>query len=258
MVNICPKIFSRNEIMKLNKVLILFLALLFSSSVANAQRTEITISLNEQFFDTLLDAIYQNAAPPEFSLSENIINRRDAESQRNTTKGSHVSAFSAQENSASRRLRVENPSCSETIRLLRELNGVRTAVRFRDGKIYAPLAFSGNYNPPLIGCVDFAGWAEANVNLEFDQAGQRLIARVNVLNVSLNGSGGVGGSVIARLVQSSIDKKINPVEIIRLDKVSFVFPIQNSGNLKMKAVGIRHEILNGMLNVHVAYEFVKA
>lgn len=230
---------------------------LFFSAV-NAQRTEVTITLNEQFFDVLLDAIYQNAAPPEFPLSQNIINRRDAGSQRNTTKGLYVSAFSAQETSEPPRLRVENSACSETIRLLRELNGVRTAVRFRDGKIYAPLAFSGDYNPPLIGCVDFAGWAEANVNLEFDQAGQRLIARVNVANVLLNGSGGIGGSVIARLVQSSIDKKINPVEIIRLDKMSFVFPIQNSGNLKMKAVGIRHEILNGMLNVHVAYEFVKA
>lgn len=243
--------------MKLNKFLSLFLALLFSVSIVNAQRTEITISLNEQFFDTLLDAIYQNAAPPEFPLSENI-NRRDPETPRITTNDLRASAFSVRKNSVSPRLRIEKPACSETIRLLRELNGVRTAVRFRDGKIYAPLAFSGNYNPPLIGCVDFAGWAEANVNLEFDQTGQRLIARVNVLNVSLDGSGGIGGSVIARLVQSSIDKKINPIDLIRLDKVSFMVPIQNSGNVKMKAVGIRHEILNGVLNVHIAYEFVKA
>jgi hypothetical protein len=58
-------------------------------------------------------------------------------------------------------------------------------------------------------------------------------------------------------VQSSIDRKINPIEIIKLDKVSFIVPIQNSGNLRMKAVGIRHEITNGVLNVRVAYQFLK-
>ncbi len=95
-------------------------------------------------------------------------------------------------------------------------------------------------------------------SLEFDLTNQRLIARANVLKVSLTGTGGVGGNVIARLIQSSIDKRINPIEIIRLDKLSFVVPIQNSSNLKMKAVGIRHEITNGVLSVYVAFEFLKA
>ena len=87
------------------------------------------------------------------------------------------------------------------------MNGVRTAVRFRDGKILAPLAFSGSYNPPFVGCVPFSGWAESVIDLEFDQNSQRLIARARVLNVNLNGTGGIGGSVVAKLVQGSIDKK---------------------------------------------------
>ena len=37
---------------------------------------------------------------------------------------------------------------------LREMNGVRTAVRFREGKVYVPLAFSGMYSPPFVGCVE--------------------------------------------------------------------------------------------------------
>jgi hypothetical protein len=63
--------------------------------------------------------------------------------------------------------------------------------------------------------------------------------------------------VIARLVQNSIDKKVNPIEIIRLDKVSFAVPMQNGNTLKMKATGMRHEIENGVLKIYVAYEFVK-
>lgn len=224
---------------------------LFSN--ANAQRAEITISLNEQFFDTFLDALYQHSSPPEFPLSQIDLNRRDAETPRReiaATRPGSILPASYSVNSSQ--------TCNESIKMLREMNGVRTAVRFREGKIYLPLAFSGSYSPPFIGCVDFAGWAEANVDLEFDQPGQRLVARTTVQNVSLNGTGGVGGGVIAKMVQGSIDKKINPLEIIRLDKVSFLVPIQNSGNLRMRAVGIRHEIVNGALNVHIAYEFVKA
>jgi hypothetical protein len=121
----------------------------------------------------------------------------------------------------------------------------------------APLAFSGNYNPPFIGCVSFAGLAETVIDLEFDQQNQRLVARARVLNVSLNGTGGVGGSVIAKLVQSSIDKKVNPIELFRTDKVSFMLPVQNNTTLRMKAVGVRYEITNGGVNIHIAYEFAK-
>lgn len=219
------------------------LAVFLFATAASAQRAEVTITLNEQFFDAFLDAIYRNAAPPEFPLAAN--KPPVATTAANTL--SFGSSF----------LR-EAQVCNESIRLLREGNGVRTAVRFRDGKIYAPLAFSGSYNPPLIGCVDFGGWAEANIALEFDKDNQKLIGRITVSNVVMNGTSGIGGGMIARMIQSSIDRKANPIEILRLDKVSFVVPIQNSSSLKMNAVGIRHEVLNGSLAVHIAYEFVKA
>jgi hypothetical protein len=201
-----------------------------------AQRTEITITLNEQFFDTVIDALFQGGGPPEFSLAA-------SQGTRDGVRFSNA-AFGASE-------------CRETIRLSRENEGVRTAVRFREGRISAPLAFNGSYNPPLVGCVDFAGWAETNIDLEFDQQGQRLVATARVSDVSLNGTGGLGGSVIARMVQSAIDRKVNPIEVIRLDKISFMLPIQNSGNLRMRAVGVRHELANGAINVHIAYELTK-
>ncbi len=212
------------------------LVIFFIVTGASAQKPELTITLNEPFFDALLDSVFKNFDAPEFSI---------AASSDKVKRPANSSAF------------ISDETCKETIQLLRENNGVRTTVRFRDGKIYAPLAFTGNYSPPFVGCVGFSGYAETNIDLEFDQDSQRLIARAKVLNVALNGTGGVGGGVVAKLVQSSIDKKINPIEIIRMDKLSFLVPVQNGASLRMKAVGMRHEIGNGILNVIVAYEFTK-
>ena len=141
---------------------------------------------------------------------------------------------------------------------MRESGGVRTAVRFRDGKIIAPLAFSGSYDPPLVGCVDFSGTADTAIDLQFDEFNQRLTARAKVSNVSLNGTGGLGGSLVARMVQGSIDKKINPIEVVTLDKMSFAVPIQNKPGLRMKATGIRYAVTGNTLSVFVAYEFLRA
>jgi hypothetical protein len=200
---------------------LIFILILFVS-FAKAQQTEITIQLSEQFFDTLLDATFKNLKQPEFSLAE------------------------------------ATTDCSQKLTLQREMNGVRTAVRFRDGKIYAPIAFTGNYNFPLVGCTEFSGYAETNLNLEFDKNSQTLQGRATVLNVQLNEVPKLGGSILAKLIQSSIDKKINPIQILKTDKLSFILPIQENGNLNMRATNVRHEIGNGFLNVIIGYEFLKA
>ncbi|MEP6787368.1 MAG: hypothetical protein ABJB40_02975 [Acidobacteriota bacterium] len=198
------------------------LAVFLLFSAANAQKAEVTISLNEAFFDALLDSIFKNFEPPAFPIVEN-----------------------------------KSSGCDESIKILREMNGVRTAVRFREGKIYMPLAFSGSYAPPFVGCLDFAGWAEASLDLEFDQNGQRLVGRARVLNVNLNGTGGFGSGAITKMIQNSIDKKLNPIEILTFDKISFGVPVQKSGNLRMKAVGVRPELGSGVVNIHIDYEFLK-
>ncbi len=223
------------------------LLLLTFFSTAFSQKAEVTISLNEAFFDAALEALFANGAPLEFSIAENVPG--SGESSRANTN-----AFSFAP-SASQPLRGSNPACAETIKIHREVNGVRTAVRFRDGKILAPLAFAGNYNPPFVGCVAFSGWAETVIELEFDQNAQRLVARARVLNVNLSGTGGLGGSVVAKLVQSSIDKKINPIELFQLNKLSFTVPVRGSSEIQMRATGIRHELQNGAINVIVSYEF---
>ena len=230
--------------------------ILLSTIFANGQKAEVTVSLNEAFFDALLDSIYQNFDPPQFSIAQNDTNREGA-GTRSVSEFNFMPAVFVHEEPAKAGGNVNKGYCDESIKILREANGVRTAVRFREGKIYVPLAFSGNYNAPFAGCLEFGGWAEANLDLEFARASQRLIGRVRVLNVSLNGTGGVGGTLIAKMLQGSIDKKMNPIEILSLDKVSFGFPVQKSGNLRMKAVGMRPELSNGALNVVVEYQFLK-
>lgn len=231
---------------ELKRVLSLIFTMCVLASFANAQKAEVAITLNEQFFDALLDAIFQYTAPPEFPIGKMALS--DYQNSGQSYPGSAAlfgSSF------------APGPPCNESVRLLRETNGTRTTVRLRDGRITAPIAFSGSYNPPFVGCVDFAGIAETNIDIEFDANAQRLIGRAKISSVVLNGSGGMGGSLIARMVQGSLDKKINPLEIIKTDKLSFVVPVQNSGSLKMKATGLRHEIGSGSLNIFIAYEFQK-
>ncbi|MEP6901597.1 MAG: hypothetical protein ABJA66_07595 [Actinomycetota bacterium] len=234
----------------MKKISGLILLVLLLASLAPAQQAEVTIQLNEQFFDALLDAIFKNTNPPEFPLS---INSRKPPVP---SPKSLVSSFTKDQKPKTES-RKPNAVCNDSIKLQREVDGTRTAVRFREGRILAPIAFTGTYNPPFIGCLDFAGVAETTIELEFDAQKQALIGRAKVLNVNLSGAGGIGSGLLARMVQSSIDKKINPIQILQMDKISFVVPIQNSGSLKMKAVGIKHEIANGALNVRISYEFEK-
>ncbi len=218
---------------------------------AYGQRTEITISLGEQFFETVIDSVFAHAAPPEFSIAGN-------SSKTGPLANEPWSALTTSYPASFLPKSSPEPACKESITLRRDNAGIRTAVLFRDGRITAPLAFSGGYNPPLVGCVQFAGLADTTLDLEFDEPGQRLIARARVTNVNLNGTGGVGGSVIARLVQSSIDRKINPIEMISLDKLSFLLPLQGDSKMRMVAKAIRPEVHPGRLDIHVAYEFTKA
>jgi hypothetical protein len=216
---------------------LVFLLFVFAAA-GRAQTAEVSLRLDEKFFDALLEAIFKGTNPPEFPLS---FNRSDSSSSESLVSNLFGPSSST--------------ACAETVKLRREVDGTATAVRFRDGRISAPIAFTGNYNPPLIGCVDFAGVAQTEIALEFDREKQALVGRAKVNEVNLSGTGGIGSGLLARMVQSSIDRKINPINILQMERVSFTVPIQNSGSLNMKAIGIRHEVAAGALNVFVTYEF---
>ncbi len=206
---------------RLISIVVLLCAL---SGFAAAQKTEVKITLHEQFFDALLEAVFTHLDDPSVAIKEN---------------------------------GKSGGACSQTIRLKKEMDGVKTAVRFRQKKIYAPIAFEGNYKVPLLGCIDFQGWAEANIELSFDKKKNALVGRAKVLKVNLSGSNGIASGLLARFVQGSIDEKINPIEIIKMDKLSFITPVQAVGKLKMEATEVKHTVNNGSLDIVISYKFSK-
>ena len=102
----------------------------------------VVVGLEQSFVDAVLATTFSGLGTPTFQLGQT---RNGAE-------------------------RVENAAlqggCTNTITLLPEGSGAKTGVQFRNGNIYAPLAFTGSYN--LAGsCMQFKGWAQTSIKLYF-------------------------------------------------------------------------------------------
>ena len=206
---------------------------------------EATVTLNEQFLNALLDAMFTRLRAPSFPLS--ISSADPKNSQPPAPPASNSLGPASQGN------------CASVIVLEREMNGVKTAVRFENGRIVAPLAFTGSYSTGLLGCMRFEGWADTNINLEFDRARQVLSARVDVVDIHLNGIPSLANGLIVGLVQSAIDQRINPVEILKAEQLTTRVPIAAAGGaLRLRAKELRPEIVPGSLRLHIIYEFVPA
>lgn len=224
---------------------------------------EVTVTLNEQFLNSFLDTMFTRLRPPKFPLSLTSIEPQQQEEARPATVASsnsqtthHPASVSVKPSSKSP---LEAAQCASVIVLEREVGGVRTTVKFENGKITAPLAFSGSYAVALLGCIHFQGWAETTIRLDFDRTRQVLSARVEVEDIHLNGVPGLASGVILGLVQNSIDQRINPVEILPASQLSARIPIAAAGGaLRLIAKEVRPEVVPGALRLHIMYEFAKA
>jgi hypothetical protein len=231
-----------------------------SRQVSAAPAAEATVTLNEQFLNSFLDAMFTRLRGPQFPLSLASAEPQPAK----PVAAAHESQQTAHhQNSlplkASPKSRAESAQCASVIVLEREVSGVRTAVRFENGRISAPLAFSGSYAVALLGCIHFQGWAETTIKLDFDRARQVLSARVEVEDIHLNGVPGLASGVIVSLVQNSIDGRINPVEILPASQLSARIPIAAAGGaLRLMAKEVRPEVVPGALRLHIIYEFAPA
>jgi hypothetical protein len=201
-------------------------------STANGQaKSEVTISVNEQFLNSFLDAMFTNLKAPSAPL---VITPADKE-----------------------RTPAESYGCPSAIMLEREEGGVRTAVKLEQGKITAPLAFSGSYNSTLLGCIAVRGWANTTWKLEFDRSRQALLARVQVEDIRLTNVPALATSSLVKVVQSAIDNRINPLEIFKLDQLTARVPVAPAGGaLRLRAKEVQPEIIPGSLLLHVTYEFL--
>jgi hypothetical protein len=199
-------------------------------SVARAERVspagEVIVVLNEEFLNSLLVAVASQPEPPSFPLSKGGDGRG---------------------------------KCASHVQLLRESAGTRTGVRFVEGSITAPVAFRGSYDAPLVGCLNFEGWADTAFQLEFDQSRQTLNARVTVRDLKLKKvpTSLLGGGLTG-LVQDAIDGRVNPVEILRAEQLGARVPVTRGDELRLRARDVRHEIVGKELRLHIVYELVQA
>ncbi len=208
---------------------------------------EVTVTLNEQFFNSLLDVIFTRLRAPSFPLS---ITRAEPKKNRPAWAAWGQPAPSLSHSS------LQPGVCDSVVTLEREVNGVKTAVRFENGRVVAPLAFSGSYSVALIGCINFQGWADTVITLSFDRERQVLSARVTIVDIHLSNIPSLASGAIVGLVQSSIDRRINPVEILQAAQISPLVPIAVSGGaLRLRATEIRPEVKPGALSLHIFYEF---
>jgi len=164
------------------------------------------IALKQDFFNEALGAIFRGTNGPAFPL-------RVAEADRSPAIGP-VYAQASQ--------------CDGTIHIIPEGSGVRTGVKFENGRIAAPLAFSGSYNS-VFGCFQFTGWAQAEMDLRFDAEQQAVYGRINVQTVNLDGVNPLVSGIVTPLVQSSINSRVNPIPILRGENISFDLPIKSAG-----------------------------
>jgi hypothetical protein len=224
--------------LKVRKRLVFIILLVFSTSAlaqesnatrgrraGNAPAAEATVTVNEQFLNSFLTAIFDNLQEPSMPL---------------TTGGAPAGP------------------CASEIRLKREVGGVRTAVHFENGRIVGPLAFAGAYNASLLGCIEFSGWADSEVNLEFSSDRRALVARFYLRQIHLNDVPPIANGPLLNMVQTAIDRRYNPVDLFTLDQLSTSVNIQPAkGALKLRAREIRPEITPAGLTLHITYEFVK-
>src|SRR5256885_49063 len=137
--------------------------------MSNAPAAEATITVNEQFLNSFLTAIFDNLQEPSMPLTIGGI------------------APSAQ--------------CASEIRLKREVEGVRTAVHFENGRIVGPLAFAGAYSSSLLGWVEFTGDADSELTFEFSRERRAGLARFRLREIHLNNTPGMPNDPLLKIVQ---------------------------------------------------------
>ena len=187
---------------------------------------EATLSVNEQFLNSFLTAMFDNLQEPAMPL----------------TIGGATSSS----------------ECASEIRLKREANGVRTAVHFEQGKITGPLAFAGAYNSTLLGCVSFTGWADSQLQMEFSRERRAVLARFLLRDIHLNNTPQMLNAPLLKMVQNAIDSRYNPIELFTPEQLSTRANIKPAGGaLRLEATEVRPEITPTELTLHITYRFVR-
>jgi len=193
----------------------------------------VVVSLTSGFIDGLLETIFKDLGAPSFHLA----------------RGSFETDVATMTQAAFQQ------GCTNTITLAPAGSNVKTEVQFTNGKVQAPLAFSGSYN--LLGnCMQFKGWAQTSIGLRFDQASQTVYGQLDVEGVNLEGVNPVANNFVTVFVRNAIDQRVNPLELIRAQQLQLMIPVKASnGAVQAHVKDVRAEMLDGALRMHISYEF---
>jgi len=188
----------------------------------------VVIALEQSFVDAIMATTFSGLGTPTFQLGQN----DDGRFERALFQG----------------------GCTNEITLLPEGSGAKTGVQFRKDTINAPMAFTGSYN--LGGCIQFKGWAQTSIKLQFDQEKQTVFGYVNVEGVNLEGVNPIANNFVTVFVQGAINQKVNPLVLVSEPQLSLMIPVKASnGAVKARAKDVRAEILDGSLKLYLTYEF---
>jgi len=193
----------------------------------------VTVSLDQGFVDAVLGTTFSGLGSPTFKLSQ----ANDAGVETITPA-------------------LFQGGCENTITILPEGSGAKTGVQFKAGSIAAPMVFSGSYN--LMGnCMQFKGWAQTSIQLQFDQPKQTVYGYVKVDGVNLEGVAPMANAFVTVFVQNAINQRVNPLVLVNERQLSLLVPVKAAnGSVKAEAKDVRAEILEGALRLHVTYDFV--
>jgi hypothetical protein len=191
----------------------------------------IVVSISNTFFDELLGTVFRDLPPPSFKLAGNA----PAEGPRLTQ-----AAF--------------QDGCTNSVTLAAEGSNAKTQVQLANGKISAPLVFSGTYN--FGGCMQFKGWAQTTMQLSFEQSSQTLYGRLNVEGVNLEGLNPIASPFVTVFVRQAIDSKVNPIQLVRPQQLQLLIPVKASnGSVKAVVKDVRSDVQDGTLRLHITYDF---
>ena len=203
------------------------------------------LTLDEKFFDTLLNTIFRDLNAPAFRLAAMPKESRMALAPEQPQGFRFVRAQEQQ----------QQGGCTNQIVVAQEGGGVRTGVSLKNGQIIAPLAFSGS-REVFGNCMNFRGAADALITLYFKPEEQTLYGQIEVTSVNLEGVSPLASPFVTGFVQTAINQKVNPLVLMRGAQLSLNIPVQASnGTLRAQAKDVRSEVKDGALRLHVTYDF---
>ncbi len=195
------------------------------------------IVLRQDFFNQILQTIFRDMNAPSFPLNL---------TGQNNTENREVVRYGLLQNAN---------GCEGKITLLPEGSGVQTGLRFEENRLTAPLAFSGSTS--VFGsCIQFTGWAQANLELRYDAGQQSVFGQINVETVNLDGVVPVISGFVTPIVQSTINQRVNPIQVLQGKQIALNVPINaTNGNLQANVKDVRAEVKDNALNLYVIYDF---